>query len=152
MKLKKDEKIIKEYFFKKGKESFSKAVLTDNRLIFIADNSEENYPLSKITSVKTEKKDNGFRSKVLGFSIIALIILLIITGVMIFGENNPNWDGIAILVPIYLIFIWLIRFGLKPDKVITNLIITQLGGTKRCTSTNNKNLQEFIDKINESLI
>lgn len=157
MRLKEGEEILKEYYFSRTKETFSKGVLTNKRLIYISkksrDNeSEENYPLSKLTSVRTEKETNGFRSKVLGFSIVALLILLIITGIMIFQESKPMWNEIIYLIPVYLILIWFIRFGLKPDKVITNLVITQMGGTKKYSSRNNKDLEEFIEKINEQLI
>ncbi|MBQ0768076.1 MAG: PH domain-containing protein [Bizionia sp.] len=157
MKLKEGEVILKEYYFSQTKETYNKGVLTDKRLICISKNSkdnenEENYPLSKLTSVRTEKEKNTFRSKVLGFSVILMLISLIITGVMIFSESEPNWNGVTFLIPIYLILIWLIRFGLKPDKVITNLVITQLGGTKRYSARDNKDLREFIELINEQLI
>ena len=157
MKLKEGEEILKEYYFSQTKGTYSKGVLTNKRLIFISKNSrdnesEENYPLSKLTSVRTEKETNDFRSKVLGFSIITMGIVLIITGIMIFSESEPMWNKIIYLTPIYLILIWLIRFGLKPDKVITNLVITQMGGTKKYSTRNNKDLEEFIEKINEQLI
>ncbi|MDY7396335.1 hypothetical protein UMM65_13875 [Aureibaculum sp. 2210JD6-5] len=152
MKIKEGEEIIKEYYFSKTKDDFHKGILTNYRLIFTTKSSEENYPLSKLTSVRTEKEKSGFRSKVLGFSVLAMLTLLIVTGIMIFGESNPNWEEISYLIPIYLILIWLIRFGLKPDKITTNLVITQMGGTKRYTGINNRNLQDFIDKINEQLI
>lgn len=151
MKLNKDEKVLKEYSFSKEKETLDKALLTNRRLIFFNNDSEENYPLSKITSVKVEKEKSDFRTKVLGFAAISLIILLIVTGAMIFGESNPNWNTIFALIPIYLILIWLIRFGLKPEKVTTKLVISQLGGTKKYIAKNNKDLQEFIDKVNEIL-
>ncbi len=152
MKLKEGEEILKEYFFSKSKDSFSKGILTNRRLVFITNSSEENYPLSKVTSVKTENEVSGFRSKVLGFSVIILIILLIITGVIIFGESHIKLDEAIFLTPVYLILIFLIRFGLRPDKVTTNFVITQMGGIKKYTAVNNKNLQEFIEKINETLI
>ena len=157
MKLKEGEEILKEYYFSQTKGTYSKGVLTNKRLIFISKNSrdnesEENYPISKLTSVRTEKETNDFRSKVLGFSIITMGIVLIITGIMIFSESEPMWNKIIYLTPIYLILIWLIRFGLKPDKVITNLVITQMGGTKKYSTRNNKDLEEFIEKINEQLI
>ena len=157
MRLKEGEEILKEYYFSKSKETYNKGILTNKRLICISKNSrdnesEENYPLSKLTSVRTEKEKNAFRSKVLGFSVIAMLILLIATGFMIFGENEPKWNEITYLIPLYLILIWLIRFGLKPDKVMTNLVITQMGGTKRYSARDNKNLREFIDLINEQLI
>ncbi len=157
MKLKKDEEILKDYYFSQTKETYIKGILTNKRLIFITKDSrdnqnEENYPLSKLTSVRTEKDTNDFRSKVLGFSITAMIILLIITGIMIFNENQQMLNEIIYLIPFYLIIIWLIRFGLKPDKVITRLIITQMGGTKKYSTRHNKDLEEFIEKINEQLI
>jgi len=157
MRLKEGVEILKEYYFSKSKETYNKGILTNKRLICISKNSrdnesEENYPLSKLTSVRTEKEKNAFRSKVLGFSVIAMLILLIATGFMIFGENEPKWNEITYLIPLYLILIWLIRFGLKPDKVMTNLVITQMGGTKRYSARDNKNLREFIDLINEQLI
>ncbi|MCB0453731.1 MAG: hypothetical protein KDC94_12785, partial [Aequorivita sp.] len=77
---------------------------------------------------------------------------LIVTGFMIFSESEPMWNEIAYLIPVYLILIWLIRFGLKPDKVMTNLVITQMGGTKKYSARDNKNLQEFIELINDQLI
>jgi hypothetical protein len=146
MKLKSDEEILKEYYFSKDKNSFNKSILTNRRIVFITNNSEENYPLSKVTSVKTDKTTNSFRSKVLGFSVIATIVLLIIT------FSNFDTGNILYLIPVYLVLAWLIRFGLKPDKVITNLVITQMGGVKKYNAINNKDLQEFIDKINETLI
>ncbi|WBU90299.1 hypothetical protein [Cellulophaga omnivescoria] len=157
MKLKEGEKIIKEYYFSRTKDTFNKGILTNSRLVFISktskDNqSEENYPLSKLTSVRTEKERNGFRSKVLGFAIIGMVVLLIATGFMIFGESEPMWTEVSYFIPVYLILIWLIRFGLKPDKVTTNLVITQMGGVKRYSARNNKELDEFIEKINEQLI
>lgn len=157
MKLKEGEEILKEYYFSKTKETFNKGILTNKRLICISKNSrdnhsEENYPLSKLTSVRTEKETNAFRSKVLGFSVIAMLILLIVTGIMIFSESKPMWNEITYLIPVYLILIWLIRFGLKPDTVITKLVITQMGGTKTYSTRNNKDLEEFIEKINEQLI
>ncbi len=157
MELREGEEILKEYYFSRTKETFSKGVLTNKRLIYISKKSidsviEENYPLSKLTSVRTEKETNGFRSKVLGYSIVAMIILLIITGIMFFRENAPVWNGIGYLIPVYLILIWLIRFGLKPDLVIASLVITQLGGTKKYSARNNKDLEEFIESINQQLI
>ncbi len=157
MKLKEGEEILKDYYFIKNKQKFTRGILTNKRLIFITktsmDNeSEENYPLSKITSVKTEKETNDFRSKVLGFSVILLVILLIVTGILIFNEDKPKWNGILYIIPIYLIDFWLIRFGIKPDKVITKLVITQMGGTKKYLAKNNKDLEDFIEKINEQLI
>ena len=157
MKLKEGEEILKEYYFSRIKETFNKGVLTNKRLIFISKNSRdnesvENYPLSKLTSVRTEKEKSAFRSKVLGFSIIGILILLIATGIMIFSESKPMWNEITYLIPVYLILIWLIRFGLKPDKVMTNLIITQMGGTKKYSARDNKDLREFIELINDQLI
>jgi hypothetical protein len=157
MKLKEGEESLKEYYFTRTKETFSKGILTNKRLIFISKNSrdnesEENYPLSKLTSVRTEKEKNAFRSKVLGFSVIGMLILLIATGIMIFSEREPMWNEITYLIPVYLILIWLIRFGLKPDKVMTNLVITQMGGTKRYSARDNKDLREFIELINDQLI
>ena len=157
MKLKEGEEIIKEYYFSRAKDTFNKGILTNSRLVCISktseDNqSEENYPLSKLTSVRTEKERNGFRSKVLGFSIIAMLILLISTGFMIFSESEPMWTEISYLIPLYLLLIWLIRFGLKPDSVMTNLVITQMGGVKKYSARNNKELEDFIEKINEHLI
>jgi type IV secretory pathway VirB3-like protein len=153
MKLKEGEEILKEYYFSQTKETYNKGILTNKRLICVSKNSrdnesEENYPLSKLTSVRTEKEKNTFRSKVLGFSVIAMLILLIATGFMLFSENKP----ITYLIPVYLILIWLIRFGLKPDKVMTHLIITQMGGTKRYSTRDNRDLREFIELINEQLI
>ncbi len=157
MKLKEGEEILKEYYFNKTKDTYNKGILTNKRLICISKTSrdnetEENYPLSKLTSVRTEKEKNTFRSKVLGFSVIGMLILLIVTGFMIFSESEPMWNEITYLIPVYLILIWLIRFGLKPDKVMTNLVITQMGGTKKYSARDNKNLQEFIELINEQLI
>lgn len=157
MKLKEGEEILKEYYFSQTKDTYNKGVLTNKRLICISKTSrdnetEENYPLSKLTSVRIEKEKNTFRSKVLGFAIIGMLILLTITGFMIFSDREPMWSEISYLIPVYLILIWLIRFGLKPDKVMTNLLITQMGGTKRYFTRDNKNLQEFIELINDQLI
>jgi hypothetical protein len=157
MKLKEGEEILKEYYFTRTKETFNKGILTNKRLVCISksssDNqSEENYPLSKLTSVRTEMEKNTFHSKVLGFSVIAMLTLLIATGFMIFSEIEPMWSEITYLIPVYLILIWFIRLGLKPDKVMTNLVITQMGGTKKYSTRNNKDLEEFIEKINEQLI
>lgn len=152
MKIKEGEEILKEYFFTRTKDSFHKAILTNRRLVFATNSSEENYPLSKLTSVKTDKEKSGFRSKVLGFSLLGTLILVIITGIMLFEENEPMWNEMNYLIPVYLILIWVIRFGLKPDKITTSLVITQMGGTKSYTAQNSHELQTFIDKINEQLI
>jgi Flp pilus assembly protein TadB len=157
MKLKEGEEVLTEYYFNQTKDTFQKGILTNNRLVYISKTSkdhqsEENYPLSKLTSVRVEKVRNGFRSKVLGFSIVAMLILLIVTGVMIFGEIEPMWSEVGYLIPVYLVLIWLIRFGLKPDTVTTNLVITQMGGAKRYSARNTKQLDDFIERINEQLI
>lgn len=81
-----------------------------------------------------------------------MLILLIATGFMIFGESEPMWTEISYVIPVYLILIWFISFGLKPDKVMTNLVITQMGGIKKYSARNNKELEDFIEKINEQLI
>ncbi len=152
MKLKEGEKILSEYHFSKDKNLLNKCILTDSRLVFLTNNSEENYPLSKVTSVKIEKQKGDFHAKVLGFSIVFMLILLAITGVMIFGYNGPDWNHVLYLIPFYLILIWLIKFGFKPEKITANLVITQFGGTKKYSPRLTKELQEFIDKVNETLI
>ena len=157
MKLKEGEEVLTEYYFNRTKDTFQKGILTNNRLICITKaskdhQSEENFPLSKLTSVRVDKVRNGFRSKVLGFSIVAMLILLIVTGLMVFGENEPMWTEVGYLIPLYLVLILLIRFGLKPDTVKTNIVITQMGGIKRYSARNTKQLDEFIERINEQLI
>ena len=153
MKLKENESIISDYiFYKEDKEQQIKSILTNRRLIFLSGDTEENYPLSKITSVKIEKEKSDFRTKVLGFSIIVFIALFISTGVLIFGEDNQNWMWVFALLPLYGIAYWLFKFGMGPDKVIYKLVITQLGGVKKYSSRETKKLKDFIDSINETLI
>ena len=152
MKLKENENIIAEYTFGADRNQNIRSILTSNRLVFINNESEEHYPLSKITSVKIDKKENGFRSKILGFAILIAIGILIYTGVLIFNESTPDWNSVLYLLPVYLILFFLIKFGLKPDKIITSLVISQIGGTKKYTATLTNRLQDFIDRINECLI
>lgn len=139
MKLNHNETIVKEYFFNNDK-----AVLTTNRLVFFNNTSEENYPLSKITSVKIEKIESDFRKKVLGFAVVGLVLLFIIT------LNQTISYDIALVV--FLFLIYAVYFGFQPDKITTNLVINQFGGIKKYTVLHNKNLQIFIDEVNKSLV
>ena len=156
MKLQEGEKIINEYYFSQTNDAFQKGILTTKRLVCITKNSsyqesEENYPLSKLTSVQVERTKNGFRSKVLGVAVVLLVALIWCT-IFMATDNHTSIDELSILVIPYAIIIWLIRFGLKPDKIITNLIINQLGGTKKYTARHSEQLQEFIDEINGMLV
>ncbi|MFJ1431279.1 hypothetical protein ACILE2_10845 [Capnocytophaga canimorsus] len=155
MKLKEGEAILDEYYFKSdNKKQEIKSILTDNRLVFITqfkgNYTEENYPLSKITSVRIEKNRSYFRSKVLGFAVVISVIVVIFSFSSIMNSGDFI-EAIVPLLPIYIVLALLIMYGLKPDKIITSLIITQFGGTKRYIVQHNDKIANFVDKINNKI-
>lgn len=156
MKYKEGEELIAEHYFSRYRDTYTKGVLTNKRLICISQSSkdhysEENYPLSKLTSVRLEKIKDGKRSKVLGFAIVLGLIALIITANLLFAESKPDWESMVYMIPVFLIIGFMVRYGLQPDDIQANLVITQMGGTKRYSAHNDNNLQDFADEINNRL-
>lgn len=147
MKLADNEKIVAEYYFnnlssKGHTDASNKSILTTKRLIVLYNNTEENYPLSKITAVKIKQHYNPL------LFIIGFALLVLLFGSIAFGGGGGlgGAEFLIILIPPMV----LIVLGLKKR---TSLIISQMGGEKKYLVKNKKgdNLADFIDGVNHSL-
>ncbi len=138
-----DEEIKASYFFEnvKNKEysdDSNKSILTNRRLIVIYRNSEENYPLSKITAVKVV--DLQKRWLILVGAIIALIFFPIGAYGMGGGEK----------MPLFIVGVICLLIGLRKR---TALAINQMGGEKKyLVNKLDEELKVFITAVNHSLI
>ena len=129
MNFKEGEHLIKEYYFNRSGNTYFKGVLTNKRFILVKQTSKdcyikENYPLSRLASVRVEKKESNFRAKVLCYSIILTIILLILTAYILFIDGFPNWYEAAFLLSSYVVLGLMFNYALKPDKVDVNLVVS----------------------------
>lgn len=147
MKLADDEKIVAEYYFdnltsKEHNDASNKSILTNKRLIVTYQNSEENYPLSKITAVKVKQHSNPL------LLIIGVVLAVLLTGSVASGGARFGSAELLIVLSIPTV---LIILGLRKK---TSLIITQMGGEKKYLVKREKNdtLNDFIDSVNHTLV
>lgn len=152
--LSENETIIKTIVSSLGKE-YEKIILTDKRIIFNSFSFkggyvQEDYPLSKITSIKMSRKKNDYHRKVLIRAIIGLVVLISITSLVIINGGSPSFH--FLFIPFYLYLFWRLYVGLKPDRVITYLTIGQFGAEKNFLVFENQDLIDFVNEAKKKLV
>jgi hypothetical protein len=139
MKLSINEEFISDYKFNESGSQTNQIVLTDKRLVIIYGNSEESFPLSKITAVKVAYK----QWKILLY--IGLVFFVLLGVLMGSGRMLGGMEILIVsIVPIIMIIV-----GLRKSTLFS---INHMGGEKTYkVKKYDDKLDQFIEKVNESM-
>ncbi|MBA4320749.1 MAG: hypothetical protein C0412_20350 [Flavobacterium sp.] len=147
MKLGEGEEKIAEYYFKGLNDVSNMSVLTNRRLVVVYGNAEENYPLSKIASVKI------IFNRSWGMLIVGAPISLV--GLVMLAESNFGGGIVALAINVVFAIVVLAIggcMGYLGWKGSTQLFINQMGGKKHYrVRGKDQKLIGFMDSINNKL-
>lgn len=137
---------IVEYDFHDDKGNKEKCILTNRRLITVSNDSQDYYPLSKITAIGiTHTKQMGLAITGIFLTIIAVILFLLIS---LYYANEALF-----ILPLLLLIIGvlMIFFGVEEDVCLK---IRQMGGEKAYTIRvrEDPHLIEFINEVTHRLM
>lgn len=136
-----DENILSEVAFTTSENKSNQFILTNKRLIILWKNAQENFPLSKITSIGIYREKNW--SAILN----GLILMLASSAMWKFDHSSILLAGSA--VGMMLASIILFIAGVIGTS---SVMISYIGGSKKYDVEGaNKNLMTFMDLLNHRL-